>query len=89
VTFSVSSTDPKNVQLAVRDNGVGISPENLQKIFSFGFTTKKDGHGFGLHNSALAAKEMNGKLFAKSEGLGKGAEFVLVLPVAETVLPAC
>jgi PAS domain S-box-containing protein len=87
VTFSVTLADPKSVQLSVRDNGVGISPENLQKIFSFGFTTKKDGHGFGLHNSALAAKEMSGKLFAKSEGLGKGAEFVLLLPVAETVLP--
>lgn len=85
VTFSISLSDSKNVQLSVRDNGVGISAENLQKIFSFGFTTKKDGHGFGLHNSALAAKEMSGKLFAKSDGLGKGAEFVLTLPVAETV----
>lgn len=88
VTFTIRSIDAKSVQLSIRDNGTGISPENLQKIFSFGFTTKKGGHGFGLHNSALAAKEMNGKLFAKSEGLGKGAEFVLVLPVADTVPPA-
>jgi C4-dicarboxylate-specific signal transduction histidine kinase len=87
VTFTIAASDAKNIQVSVRDNGVGISPENLQKIFSFGFTTKKDGHGFGLHNSALAAKEMSGKLFARSDGLGKGAEFLLVLPVAETVLP--
>jgi PAS domain S-box-containing protein len=87
VKFTIAASDAKNIQVSVRDNGVGISPENLQKIFSFGFTTKKDGHGFGLHNSALAAKEMSGKLFARSDGLGKGAEFLLVLPVAETVLP--
>ena len=63
---------------------MGITPENLTRIFGHGFTTKKDGHGFGLHSGALAAREMGGSLQAFSEGLGKGATFVLELPAAPT-----
>jgi two-component system NtrC family sensor kinase len=66
--------------IEVTDNGVGIAPENLTKIFTHGFTTKKDGHGFGLHSAALAAKELQGSLTAHSEGPGSGATFVLSLP---------
>jgi predicted ATPase/signal transduction histidine kinase/tRNA A-37 threonylcarbamoyl transferase component Bud32 len=69
------------VRVEVRDNGIGISRENLAKIFSHGFTTKKKGHGFGLHNCANAAQEMNGSLTAYSDGPGKGASFVLRIPV--------
>lgn len=69
------------LEVHVIDNGVGIPPENLTKIFSHGFTTRKDGHGFGLHSSAIAAKQMNGGLQALSEGAGRGATFVLSLPV--------
>jgi two-component system sensor histidine kinase ChiS len=54
---------------------VGIPPENLTKIFSHGFTTRKDGHGFGLHSGANAAKEMGGQLSVHSEGIGKGRHF--------------
>jgi C4-dicarboxylate-specific signal transduction histidine kinase len=68
------------VRIALSDNGVGIAPENLNRIFNHGFTTKKDGHGFGLHSSCLAAIEMGGTLTAQSDGLGKGATFVLDLP---------
>jgi C4-dicarboxylate-specific signal transduction histidine kinase len=82
VRFMATATPEGKVQLTVADNGNGISAENLQRIFSFGFTTKKEGHGFGLHNSALAAKEMDGALFARSDGIGRGAEFVLTLPAA-------
>jgi PAS domain S-box-containing protein len=70
------------VRFIVRDNGVGIPPENLTRIFMHGFTTRSGGHGFGLHSSALAAKEMKGSLTATSDGLGKGATFVLELPCA-------
>ncbi|EPX58707.1 hypothetical protein D187_003668 [Cystobacter fuscus DSM 2262] len=63
------------------DNGVGIAPEHLARLFSQGFTTKKHGHGFGLHISALAATEMHGRLSCSSTGLGHGATFTLVLPV--------
>lgn len=68
------------VEVEVRDNGTGINPENLARIFNFGFTTKPGGHGFGLHNSALAAKEMGGRLTAWSEGHDTGARFILELP---------
>jgi PAS domain S-box-containing protein len=70
-----------SVKISVADNGVGIAAENLTRIFAHGFTTRKDGHGFGLHSSALAAKEMGGSLSVQSEGLGKGATFTLELPV--------
>jgi signal transduction histidine kinase len=69
------------VQISVTDNGIGIASENLTRIFAHGFTTRKDGHGFGLHSSALAAREMGGSLNVRSEGLGKGATFTLELPL--------
>jgi signal transduction histidine kinase len=68
------------VKISVIDNGVGIPPENLTRIFNHGFTTRKDGHGFGLHSGALAAKEMGGSLTAHSDGPGQGATFTLELP---------
>jgi DNA-binding LacI/PurR family transcriptional regulator/signal transduction histidine kinase len=72
---------PDRVTISIGDNGQGIDAENIARIFSFGFTTKPGGHGFGLHNSALAAREMGGSLIAQSEGLGKGATFIFELPV--------
>ena len=69
------------VRIAVADNGIGILPENLTRIFFHGFTTKKDGHGFGLHSGALAAKEMGGSLTVHSDGPGQGAAFTLELPL--------
>lgn len=65
----VYSTPDGQLWLAVGDNGVGIPPENLLRIFNHGFTTRKDGHGFGLHSSALAAQQLGGSLTARSEGL--------------------
>jgi signal transduction histidine kinase len=69
------------VRIEVADNGVGIATENLTRIFNHGFTTRKDGHGFGLHSGALAAKELGGSLTAQSAGPGQGASFILELPV--------
>jgi len=74
------SNDDHRVQIAVIDNGVGIPKENLTRIFAHGFTTRKDGHGFGLHSGALAACELGGRLSAHSDGTGKGATFILELP---------
>ena len=70
------------VCIRVTDSGVGIAPENLTRIFQHGFTTKKRGHGFGLHSAALAAKEIGGSLCARSDGAGAGATFTLSLPIA-------
>lgn len=71
-----------SIKISVIDNGIGISPENLTRIFSHGFTTRKDGHGFGLHSGSIAAREMGGDLFVSSAGTGQGATFTLVVPVA-------
>jgi two-component system, NtrC family, sensor kinase len=68
------------VKISVMDNGIGIPAENLTRIFNHGFTTRKDGHGFGLHSGALAAKEMGGSLSVHSDGPGQGAVFTLELP---------
>jgi len=68
------------VAISVVDNGVGIAPENLTRIFNHGFTTRAEGHGFGLHSGALAARDMGGKLTAASPGPGQGAVFTLEIP---------
>jgi signal transduction histidine kinase len=75
------SNGVERVRISIADNGVGIPPENLTRIFNHGFTTRKSGHGFGLHSGALAAKEMGGALVAQSEGPGRGATFTLELPI--------
>jgi signal transduction histidine kinase len=69
------------VRVEVKDSGVGLSGENLTRIFAHGFTTRQNGHGFGLHAGALAAQQMGGSLVAESEGLGLGATFILDLPL--------
>jgi PAS domain S-box-containing protein len=71
------------IKISVIDNGVGIPPENLTRIFNHGFTTRKDGHGFGLHSGALAAREMGGSLTVHSDGPGLGAAFTLELPLPD------
>jgi C4-dicarboxylate-specific signal transduction histidine kinase len=81
IRVEMAATD--RVKITVRDNGVGIPPDHLTKIFNHGFTTKKDGHGFGLHSGANAAKEMGGSLTAHSDGPGKGAELTLELPTTK------
>jgi signal transduction histidine kinase len=69
------------VRIAVVDNGAGILRDNLTRIFNHGFTTKQDGHGFGLHGAALSAQQMGGSLWAHSDGAGAGATFTLELPL--------
>ncbi|HWF46145.1 MAG TPA: two-component regulator propeller domain-containing protein [Bryobacteraceae bacterium] len=71
----------ERVRIEIHDTGVGIPAENLTRIFAHGFTTKRNGHGFGLHSGALAAHQMHGALWAESAGPGCGAIFILELPV--------
>jgi C4-dicarboxylate-specific signal transduction histidine kinase len=80
IDITTSNNDDETVTLEIKDNGQGIDPENLKNMFTYGFTTKKTDHGFGLHASALAAIEMGGKLDVFSDGFGKGATFFLTLP---------
>ncbi len=80
ITITVCKEHDDMVSLEVADNGIGIEAGNLDKVFRHGFTTKPEGHGFGLHSSALAAKEMKGRLTILSDGIGKGASVKLNLP---------
>jgi PAS domain S-box-containing protein len=72
------------VKISVTDNGIGIPADNLTRIFNHGFTTRKDGHGFGLHSGANAAKELGGNLMVSSGGAGLGATFTLELPIQQS-----
>lgn len=85
IRVRVSRAGEHSISLAVEDNGPGVAAENLTKIFQHGFTTKANGHGYGLHASVLAAREMGGDLSATSAGPGHGAAFILTLPVAQEV----
>ncbi|MBN1764234.1 MAG: PAS domain S-box protein [Sedimentisphaerales bacterium] len=80
LTINIRRQGENRVTVEIIDNGIGIAEENLAKIFRHGFTTKRHGHGFGLHSGALAAKEMGGALTAWSKGPGTGAKFILELP---------
>ncbi len=74
--------DPKEATyIKVRDNGLGIPKDQLNRIFTHGFTTKRGGHGFGLHTCANYMTEMGGHLIAHSDGPGHGAVFTLIFPV--------
>ena len=77
VTFS---PEEDRIRIDVHDSGAGIPSENLARIFTHGFTTRKNGHGFGLHSGARIAKELGGSLTAHSEGVGKGSTFTLEFP---------
>jgi two-component system, NtrC family, sensor kinase len=81
ITLSAGLTQKHALHITVADNGEGILPENLGQVFSHGFTTRRDGHGFGLHSCVLAAQEMGGKLTARSGGVGQGATFTLEVPI--------
>jgi C4-dicarboxylate-specific signal transduction histidine kinase len=74
------STRPGGVRIAVMDNGIGIRREHMAKMFTHGFTTRNDGHGFGLHSGSLSARELGGSLQVDSAGPGQGATFTLELP---------
>ncbi|WP_367849241.1 ATP-binding protein [Rhodoferax sp. WC2427] len=81
ITVQSCVVDGVTLRVAVIDNGEGILPENLTRIFSHGFTTRRDGHGFGLHSCVLAAQEMGGCLTGHSTGWGQGARFTLEVPL--------
>lgn len=85
LVLRASARNGSGIRIEVTDNGVGITSENLKRIFNHGFTTRKDGHGFGLHSGALSAREMGGSLCVHSDGPGRGATFTLELPVEPPV----
>lgn len=82
IRVELRAMKPGGARITVTDNGIGIAPENLDKIFQHGFTTKASGHGFGLHGAALAAREMGGRISVKSDGPRQGASFTLEVAAA-------
>lgn len=82
LVLEIRATEDDQVVISVQDSGVGIADSDLTNVFTMGFTTREEGHGFGLHSSANAATEMGGRLYATSEGAGRGARFVLELPTS-------
>jgi C4-dicarboxylate-specific signal transduction histidine kinase len=80
VKVKVYLSKSNRISISVTDNGIGIASENLSRLFSQGFFMRKEGHGFGLHSSALAAQDIGGVLEAQSAGAGLGASFTLNFP---------
>lgn len=80
ITFDAQPDGADSLNVTVGDNGLGIPSDTLSRLFRQGFTTKMDGHGFGLHSCLYSAREMGGNLSAASDGLGLGARFTLTLP---------
>jgi C4-dicarboxylate-specific signal transduction histidine kinase len=80
LTVRVEPSTAEHARITIQDKGMGIAPEMLTRIFQYGFTTREEGHGFGLHSSALAAQELGGTLTVHSDGPNRGATFTLELP---------
>ncbi len=80
ITIKLHFIDADTLLIQVTDNGIGIDPKIMKRIFTHGFSTKESGHGFGLHSSAILAKQMDGSLESESLGLGQGATFTLKMP---------
>jgi len=87
VSARLETPDDKRIILRVRDQGVGIPPEDLKRIFKRFYRVSQrsimnqvKGTGLGLFIVRAIAKEHGGKVFAESEGEGRGATVILELP---------
>lgn len=80
LTVRVRAEGDQAICVEVSDTGMGIPSDVMKRLFNYGFTTKSDGHGFGLHYCANAMAEMGGSIHACSNVAGHGATFVLRLP---------
>lgn len=86
-----ASADQGSVRISVRDNGVGLSPQQLREVFELFVqvdrNAKGGGLGIGLSLAARLAELHGGRIEARSEGLGCGAEFILILPRVRPAAP--
>lgn len=73
--------DSRHFRVMVMDNGIGLSREHQERVFHFGYSTKSRGSGFGLHATALFARELGGSVELLSDGPGRGATLVMDLPL--------
>ena len=74
----------QQLHLQLKDDGVGIAAQNLERVFEKGFSTKspQTNHGIGLHWCANAINALGGRIWAVSEGPGRGASMHLLVPLA-------
>ncbi len=89
ISIRLKHGDGDRALIEVEDNGMGIPKENVTRIFAHGFTTRSEGHGFGLHSAAVAANELKAEISVSSDGPGKGATFILDLPYSPAEVPTC
>lgn len=88
LSVNYQDSEKTSVIMTIQDSGIGIAPEHLSKMFTRGFTTKKDGNGIGLHSAIVAIQSMGGSMYVQSDGVGRGAMFTLTFPVQqEAVVP--
>jgi signal transduction histidine kinase len=80
LTVRAERLGPEHARITVTDTGRGIDPAHISSIFTYGFTTKASGNGFGLHSSALAMQGLGGAIRVRSDGLGCGAVFEVDIP---------
>lgn len=89
LTLRLSMADDRSgfARFEISDTGIGIPAEHVPRLFKQGFTTRSDGHGIGLHSASLAAKGFGGSLLARSDGPGRGATFILDVPLTPVTIP--
>ena len=75
-----TSADDRSIQVMIQDEGIGISPENRDKIFNLYYTTKENGNGIGLATVFKIVQLHNGEIQVDSEP-GKGSTFTLRFPL--------
>jgi signal transduction histidine kinase len=86
VRVSIEDMDGNRLAVRVRDQGVGISPAELKRIFRrfyripAGVALRAKGSGLGLFIVRSVARKHGGRAFAESEGPGRGSTFTLLLP---------
>ncbi|MEZ4599894.1 MAG: cache domain-containing protein [Syntrophotaleaceae bacterium] len=84
ITVRTSRENDQNILLTIEDNGVGIDPEHIEKIFEPFYTTKKSGTGLGLAITRQIITLHHGSIAVESEA-GKGTRFVIRLPLRQEV----
>ncbi|MBT3309689.1 MAG: HAMP domain-containing protein [Gammaproteobacteria bacterium] len=82
ISLSIEPYDQQSIMITVEDNGCGILPEVLEKVFTPRFTTKSTGSGYGLHSASNFVHPLGGSIEAKSDGPHTGSKIIITLPIA-------
>ncbi len=85
IIITARECDDQQIEIKIRDSGIGFEKGTEQGFFDFGYTSKESGSGFGLHFCCYFIQSIGGNIYAQSDGIGKGAEFIIVLPLMQDV----